>query len=153
VKITRGDVGESEAGTLTGPHRKEKSTMQTRKNNTQVIGEQVRTLSASSLIGDSVRNTQGENLGKIEDLMLDLQRGHIAYAVLSFGGFLGVGDKLFAVPWKALTLDTNNKEFILDINKKQLENAPGFDKNNWPEMTSEWGESIHRHYGVRPYWE
>ena len=109
-------------------------------------------LSASTLTGDSVRNSAGENLGKIEDLMIDLDEGRIAYAVLSFGGLLGIGNKLFAVPWSALTLDTSEHEFVLDVDKDSLENAPGFDKDNWPEMTPEWGQNVYEYYGVNPYW-
>lgn len=119
------------------------------------VGERTRrVLSASSLAGDSVRNTAGESLGKIEDLMIDIPSGRVAYAVLSFGGFLGMGNKLFAVPWNAFTLDEEHKEFILDVDKKVLENAPGFDKDNWPDMADpSFGKQIYGHYGYTPYWE
>ena len=111
-------------------------------------------LSATSLIGDGVRNPAGEDLGGITELMIDLSTGRVAYAVLSFGGFLGLGDKLFAVPWDALTVDTDEKKFVLDVNREQLENAPGFDQDNWPDMASpEWGRSIHDYYSLAPYWE
>ncbi len=111
-------------------------------------------LSASSLIGDGVTNRAGEDLGGITELMVDINTGHIAYAVLSFGGFLGLGDKLFAVPWKALTIDTDNKKFVFDVQKERLENAPGFDQDNWPDMANEqWGREIHSYYGHKPYWE
>src|SRR6266545_1040910 len=86
-------------------------------------------MDAGTLIGDKVVNAQGESLGEIEAIMLDVESGRIAYAVLSFGGFLGMGTKLFALPWSALTLDTDEKQFILDFPKDKLENAPGFDKN------------------------
>jgi sporulation protein YlmC with PRC-barrel domain len=82
-------------------------------------------MSADSLTGDSVCNTQGENLGKIKDIMLDLRNGQVGYAVLSFGAFLGMGEKLFAVPWNALTLDAENKRFILNVEKDRLKDAPG----------------------------
>jgi sporulation protein YlmC with PRC-barrel domain len=109
-------------------------------------------LSATTIIGDTVRNKSGDNLGKIEDLMLDLEYGNIAYAVLSFGGFMGMGNKLFAIPWKALTLDAEEKEFVLNVAKESLEDAPGFDKDQWPEMSHEWGAQVHDYYGVNPYW-
>jgi sporulation protein YlmC with PRC-barrel domain len=113
-----------------------------------------RVMSASSLAGDRVRNTAGEDLGKVKELMVDVSSGRVAYAVLSFGGVLGVGDKLFAVPFEALTLDEDEKEFILNADKATLENAPGFDKDNWPDMADQlWGSQIYRHYGVQPYWE
>ncbi len=119
------------------------------------VGERTRrVLSASSLAGDSVRNTAGESLGKIEEVMIDIPSGRVAYAVLSFGGFLGMGNKLFAVPWNAFTVDEENKEFILDVDKKTLENAPGFDKDNWPDMADpSFGRQIFGHYGYTPYWE
>jgi sporulation protein YlmC with PRC-barrel domain len=89
-------------------------------------------MGASTLIGDDVYNRQEEDLGDIKEIMLDMHSGKIAYAVLSYGGLLGVGEKLFAVPWDALTLDTEKERFILDIEKAKLENAPGFDPDNWP---------------------
>jgi sporulation protein YlmC with PRC-barrel domain len=111
-------------------------------------------MAADTLKGDDVVNAAEEDLGKIEHIMLDVPSGRIAYAVLSFGGFLGMGDKLFAVPWSALTLDPENHRFILDVDKEQLENAPGFDKDNWPSMADEqWGTQLHSYYGRRPYWE
>jgi sporulation protein YlmC with PRC-barrel domain len=113
-----------------------------------------RVLSASTLAGDRVRNTGGDDLGKVEEIMIDLASGRVAYVVLSFGGFLGIGDKLFAVPWDALRIDEGEHEFILDVDKKTLENAPGFDKDNWPDMADPaFGASIHQHYGQTPYWE
>ena len=92
-------------------------------------------MAASTLQGDAVLNPQGETLGEIQDIMIDVPSGHVAYAVLSFGGVLGLGNKLFAIPWDALTLDATRRCFILDIDRERLENAPGFDKNHWPSMT------------------
>lgn len=113
-----------------------------------------RVLSASTLKGDKVVNRQGEDLGKIEELMIDLERGRIAYAVLSFGGFLGMGDKLFAIPWEALTIDMAEKQFVLDANKELLKRAPGFDKDHWPNMAdSAWGAELYGYYGYKPYWD
>ena len=120
-------------------------------------GERVhnkRVLSAASLAGDRVRNNAGEDLGKIEEIMIDIHSGRVAYGVLSFGGFLGMGNKLFAVPWHALAVDLDNHEFVLDVSRETLENAPGFDKSDWPDMADpDWGAQIHRHYGRTPYWE
>jgi len=111
-------------------------------------------LSSSSICTDRVKNAAGEDLGKIEDLMIDLHSGRIAYAVLTFGGFLKMGNKLFAIPWEALTLDTVKKEFILHVDKSRLENATGFDKDNWPNMADPtFGSTLYRHYGFKPYWE
>ena len=113
-----------------------------------------RVMGATTLTGDAVRNSGGESLGKVKEIMIDVPSGRVAYAVLSFGGILNLGSKLFAVPWNALTLDEDEKEFILDIDKTRLENAPGFDKDNWPDMADEsWGSAIFSFYGTEPYWE
>jgi len=99
-----------------------------------------RGLSASSLAGDSVKNAAGEDLGKIDEIMIDIPSGKVAYAVLSFGGVLRMGNKLFALPWEVLTVDEDRKCFILNVDKATLENAPGFDKDNWPDMAEpSWG--------------
>ena len=89
-------------------------------------------MGASTLAGDAVVDRNGDSLGEIKEIMVDVPTGRVAYAVLSFGGFLGIADKLFAVPWSALTLDTDNKQFILDVDKDRLKDAPGFDKDHWP---------------------
>ena len=104
-----------------------------------------------TLIGDSVVSGADEDLGDIKEIMLDMHTGQVAYAVLAFGGFLGMGEKLFAVPWVALTLDTANKRFVLNVEKERLIKAPGFDKNKWPDMADRaWSKEIHSYYGVEP---
>jgi sporulation protein YlmC with PRC-barrel domain len=111
-------------------------------------------LSATAVIGDSVVNRAGENLGKIEELMLDLEKGRIAYAVLSFGGFMGMGEKLFAIPFEALRLDPSREHFTLDVDKDKLKNAPGFDKNHPPQASDRtWGAEVYKFYGYKPYWQ
>jgi sporulation protein YlmC with PRC-barrel domain len=113
-----------------------------------------RVLAASTLAGDSVRNSAGEDLGKVDEIMIDIPSGRVAYAVLSFGGVLRMGNKLFAVPWSALRVDEDEKCFILDVDQKTLESAPGFNKDNWPDMAdTTWGSEVFRHYGATPYWE
>ncbi|OMG56893.1 photosystem reaction center subunit H [Azonexus hydrophilus] len=108
-------------------------------------------MGADTLIGNTVGNQNSETLGDIKEIMIDMRSGCVSYAVLSFGGFMGMGEKLFAVPWEALKLDTENKCFKLDIDKEQLENAPGFDKNRWPNMADpSWAASIHAYYGTKP---
>ena len=92
-------------------------------------------LKASALIGMNVHGTDGKKLGDIKDLVIDPEEGSVEYAVLEFGGFAGIGDKYFAVPWEALQLDQTNKKLSLDVHKKDLKNAPGFDKNNWPDLS------------------
>ena len=109
-------------------------------------------MGADTLIGNDVYNHNEEDLGDIKEIMLDVRSGRVSYAVLSFGGFLSMGEKLFAVPWNALTLDTVNKRFILNVEKERLENAPGFDKDNWPNMADEsWATEIHSFYGTKPF--
>jgi sporulation protein YlmC with PRC-barrel domain len=110
-----------------------------------------RLMGANTLIGNDVYNRQDEDLGDIKEIMLDVRVGRISYAVLSYGGLLGIGEKLFAVPWEALTLDTDNKRFTLDVTKDRLENAPGFDKDSWPNMSDQaWAKDIHTYYGTTP---
>jgi sporulation protein YlmC with PRC-barrel domain len=107
-------------------------------------------MGADTLIGNDVYNKADESLGTIKELMIDMSSGTINYAVLSYGGFLGVGDRLFAVPWRALTLDTANKRFMLSATKEQLKNAPGFDKDHWPSMAdTAWASNVHSFYGVK----
>jgi sporulation protein YlmC with PRC-barrel domain len=102
-----------------------------------------RILSSSTLAGNAVVNHAGENLGNIKDFMVDTSGGQIAYAVLTFGGFLGMGDKLFAVPMSALSLHPTEKSFILDTSKEHLKTAPGFDKDKWPDFASPEFETRH----------
>ena len=111
-------------------------------------------MAADTLEGDSVVNMQGEELGTIQDIMVDVPHGRVAYAVLSTGGVLGIGSKLHAIPWTSLTLDANRKCFILNVDKNRLENAPGFDKDHWPSMADQrWASEVHQYYGVSPYWQ
>ena len=107
-------------------------------------------MGADTLLGNDVYNHKDENLGDIKETMLDMQTGKVSYAVLSYGGFLGLGEKLFAVPWNALTLDTVNKRFILKVDKTRLNDAPGFDADHWPDMSNpEWAKGIHSYYGTQ----
>jgi len=104
---------------------------------------------ATRVTGFPVRNTSGETIGSIEEVVIDLEHNNIAYFALSFGGFLGVGDKLFAIPAKELTLehDEGQAYFRLDISVEKLKSAPGFDRRDWPDVADErWREEIDRHY-------
>lgn len=109
-------------------------------------------MGAETLIGNAVCNKDEEVLGEIKEIMLNVHLGEVSYAVLSFGGFLGLGEKLFAVPWAALTLDPVNKRFMLDVKKDRLAEAPGFDKAQWPDMADPiWEMAVHSYYGTRPF--
>ncbi|NMG75403.1 PRC-barrel domain-containing protein [Aromatoleum diolicum] len=133
----------------------------TARGETRIIGTQhepgsgpgPEIMAADTLEGDDVVNHQGEDLGMIKEIMIDVAAGRVAYAVLASGGFLGIGDKYFAIPWSALTLDADNKRFVLDVDKEQLKNAPGFDKDHWPTMADPaWATEVHRYYGQPTYW-
>ncbi|MDD5418949.1 MAG: PRC-barrel domain-containing protein [Methanomicrobiaceae archaeon] len=113
-----------------------------------------RVMAANDLIGFGVQNPQGEDLGKIDDLMIDVHEGCIAYAVLSFGGILGMGGKYFAIPWDALSLRSDEDNMTLNVPKERLDNAPGYDKDNPPRAADrEWLRGVYSHYGYEPYWE
>src|SRR5262245_58157239 len=111
-------------------------------------------IKGSTFIGGNVENPQGQNLGDVKDVVIDRASGRIVDAVVSFGGFLGMGDKLVAVPWGACTQRRPAKEtFVLAMDKELLKNAPGFDKNNLPQMASrEWVTNLYTYYNVPPYW-
>jgi sporulation protein YlmC with PRC-barrel domain len=109
---------------------------------------------ASKIIGESVVNRQNEDLGKIHEIVIDAKEGRMAYAVLSFGGFMGMGNKLFALPWKALQFAETENKLVLNVDKEKLKAAPGFDKDaKWPNFADRtWGGTIYKYYGYDPYW-
>ena len=111
-------------------------------------------VSASKIIGEAVVDRQNQSLGEIQELVFDAKEGHLAYAVLSFGGFLGMGKKLFAMPWKAFEFSNTENKLILNVDKEKLEAAPGFDKDaKWPDFADKtWGDVIYKYYGYQPYW-
>lgn len=112
-------------------------------------------LQATSILGNKVINPAGEPLGNLKELVLDIEDGRIAYAVLSFGGFMGMGDKLFAIPWEAFVLNTKDHTFILDVDQEIFKEAPGFDKDHWPDNAqyeAGWLLDIYEYYGYSPYW-
>jgi len=116
-------------------------------------------LSASSIIGDEVVTRGGEHLGMIKDIMIDLREGKIEYVVIELGGFLGIGEKYFAIPYPLLKVDAKNQAFILDQLKETLKKAPGFNKEHWPETnthefdnaSSYWGGFMGANSGAVPY--
>lgn len=111
----------------------------------------LKVLASGALNGRRVKNLEGERIGRIEEIVIELTGGRIAYAVLSFGGFLGFGDKFFAIPWNALKLTQDEREFLLDLPREKLEIAPGFDKDNWPDLTQlKYHTEIYAFYDVKP---
>jgi sporulation protein YlmC with PRC-barrel domain len=104
-------------------------------------------LAAGTLIGDKVINNHNEYIGKIVELMISIHDGRVCYAVMSFDGVFGFGSKFFALPWSVLDVDQGKKCFVLDVDKERLINAPGFDKDHWPDMSdSKWTTEIHSYY-------
>src|SRR5438067_1402006 len=89
---------------------------------------------ATALLNERVRNRAGENLGKIEDIAIDPETGNIQYAILSFGGVLGMGDKLFPIPWSSLSASPSRDYTLLDVDQENLKHAPTFDREAWPHM-------------------
>jgi len=116
---------------------------------TQVV-ENKTFLQTTTIKGSKVINVNGEHLGMLEEVMIDPEEGKIAYSVLSFGGFLGIGNKLFAIPWEVLEL--NRGEYILRIDKSVLEKMEGFDKEEW-SLTHDELAKVYAHFGIQPYWE
>jgi sporulation protein YlmC with PRC-barrel domain len=111
-------------------------------------------LRSSTLFSYRIKSPQGEDLGKIEEVMIDMEIKRIAYAVLSFGGFWGLGDKWVPVPWDALVFKADEKVLILNIEKEKLQKAPNFERATLPELANrQWGAVIHTYYGYPPYWE
>ena len=107
-------------------------------------------LPATEIKGSRVVNVKEENLGKIEEVMIDSEQGRIAYVVLSFGGLLGIGRKLFAIPWESL--EYNRGDYILRLDKSVLEKADGFDEEAWT-LTHDELVSVYKSCGVKPYWK
>ena len=105
----------------------------------------VHVLTATSIIGDRVENKAGEDLGKIKDIMLNIRTGRVQYLIIEFGGFLGFGEKLFAIPFTALKINTKNEDFIFDVERHILEKAPGFNPEHWPDTNS-------HYFDVNTYW-
>lgn len=143
----------SDTAVGTRPEYKEGAQIVGSQTNANSAGPGPNLMLADTLTGNDVINYANEDLGEIKGIMLDVEHGRIAYAVLSVGGFMGIGDHLFAIPWSALKLDTDRKAFVLNANKELLKNAPGFDKDNWPRMADvQWANKIHQYYSVNPYW-
>jgi sporulation protein YlmC with PRC-barrel domain len=112
-----------------------------------------RTLGATSLIQDKVVNLNGQDIGRIDELMIDVTTGRVAYAVMSFGGFMGIGNKLFALPWSAVTVDEAKKRFVVNVTRESLDEMPGFDKDHWPDLGDlEYATGVYRQWGATPYW-
>jgi sporulation protein YlmC with PRC-barrel domain len=109
----------------------------------------------ADIIGLAVKNNKHDDIGKIDDLVIDMKTGDVRYAAISYGGVAGIGSKLFAVPWQKMTFmfgepnKANSRHFMFDVNKEQLENAPGFDSSHWPNVSDQqWTASVDKHYNL-----
>lgn len=108
---------------------------------------------ATTIIGSYVFNPKGESLGEIREIVIDPQAGRVAYVVVAFGGFLGMGEKLFAIPSSSFAYNVAEGSYILDIDPERLKKAPGFDADHWPAMSDEkWNTDVYQFYGRSPYW-
>lgn len=109
---------------------------------------------ATGIIGTDVVNSKGENLGSIKEIVIAPGSGKVAYVVVSFGGFFGLGEKLFAIPFSSFVYSPTHEQYVIDVSKEQLEASNGFEDDNWPTMNDEkWNRDLYQHYGQRPYWE
>jgi sporulation protein YlmC with PRC-barrel domain len=119
------------------------------ENSGTAEGRRINAFMVEKIIGSKVINVKGETLGKIENLVVDIDTGRILYVIIESGGFLGVGDKLFPVPWQSLAALPSEGIFFLNQSKEQMQKAPAFEKENLPDMTdTHWGEGIFRHYSA-----
>jgi len=109
-------------------------------------------IGADKVNGTDVYNFEGDKLGEVEEVMLDKVSGQVAYAVLSFGGFLGVGHKHYPLPWSTLKYDTSRGGYVINMDKEKLENAPSIDRDTDFTWTPEYGRGIDRYYGTTPMW-
>lgn len=117
---------------------------------------------ASKLIGQNIENLQGQNVGEIKDIVLDARTGRIQYVAVTYGGFLGLGNKMFAVPFEAITAqrdpddpdDADDYVLVLNVTKEQLEGAKGFDEDHWPNFADrEFTDELYKRYGVNRRWD
>lgn len=153
----------AESGEVIGQRRLETIGMRTERESVVRSGENRgprddfgppgRWQKAEDLMGKSVVNSANENLGTVNDIVVDANSGRIIYAVVSYGGFMGLGDKWFAVPWPSLRLAADAKHFVLDVDRERLKSAEGFNKEQWPNFADErWATATYQHYGQKPYW-
>lgn len=121
--------------------------------NTSVVERPFSVIAADKVQGTSVYDADGNSLGSIEYVMLDKVGGRVAYAVLSFGGFLGIGEKYHPLPWDVLRYDSSKGGYVINMTRAQLERAPTIDAKDSVDWENEaWGERIYDHYGVPRYW-
>ena len=110
-------------------------------------------IASDRVIGTEVRRPDGGRVGRIERLMLDKASGRVAYAVMSFGGFLGLGEDYYTLPWAMLSFDPDADAYVVDLTEEQLRSAPARSPEGGdPDDEREWEEHVHRYYNAAPYW-
>jgi hypothetical protein len=117
------------------------------------IEETDRLIASDKVEGTAVYNRQGEHLGAVHNFMVDKSTGQVAYAVMSFGGFLGIGESYHPLPWRVLKYDPRQGGFVIDLDRSKLEKAPHYaatDAPNWADRN--YGNRIDTFYGLAPYW-
>jgi sporulation protein YlmC with PRC-barrel domain len=120
---------------------------------TSDVRETSRLISSEKVTGTSVENTKGDSLGHIEDIMIDKISGRVGYAVLNYGSFLGMGGKLFALPWDILKYDTRRNAYVVGIPEERLKNAPSFDAGTEPNWSDpQYAKELHDYYGSKADW-
>ena len=105
-------------------------------------------ISSDKVEGTAVYNRQGEKLGTVTSFMVGKRNGRVQYAVLSFGGLFGMGEKFYPLPWDTLTYDTYKGGYMVDIDKDRIEGAPSYDRGNEPTYDRAYGERVYGHYGL-----
>ncbi len=114
--------------------------------------ETVTLISADKVSGTDVYNPEGESLGEVKDVMLDKQSGRVAYAIMSYGGFIGMGKDYFPLPWSTLHYDTDKGGYVVNLSKDQLKGGPHYEPARIPEWDRAYEGKIHDYYKVPPYW-
>ena len=105
-------------------------------------------ISSDRVEGTAVYNTIGDKLGSIDDLMIDKQSGQVRYAVLEFGGFLGMGTDRYPLPWSLLKYDTSKDGYVVPVDKSTLEGGPRYPDSDRPAYTDDYGRKVHDYYGI-----
>ncbi len=108
-------------------------------------------IGAEKVSGTNVYNPAGDKLGSVEDVMIDKVSGKAVYAIMSFGGFLGIGEKHHPLPWSSLKYDTSKEGYVVNLDKKMLEGAPSYEGDDFA-WTPDYGRSVDKYYGAPSYW-
>jgi hypothetical protein len=139
LAVGPGMMAASAPGAAGGPVRSAEPIRDTKR-----FAEHTGLFRSSSVVGSSVKDLAGKDAGTIEDLLVD-SRGAVAYAIVSFGGFMGIGDRLYAVPWDAVIVDREKRTVHVDVTKETLERSPSFAADQWPDSSDrEWGGEVRK---------